>query len=387
MIVRDTVQKTLITQFRAHKSPIASLCFDPSGTLLVTASVQGHNINVFQIIPRCSGNSSGADNGSSYIHLYRLQRGVTNAVRTFFLGPSFFEDTASGDFCSDTLLMLIPFQVIQDISFSRDSQWIMISSSRGTSHLFSISPFGGSVGFQTADSCSRSSGFGMSPRQTSVCCPPNSGLEVFHQDNRTASARPITLSVTSRIRSGTNGWRHTVSGAAAAATGRVNSLPGIIAAAFHNHGSSDNLETSVLKTIGHLLVFSSPGCLVQHIFRVSSGQDSVTALNGGGMVYESGPETDARLIVEPIRRWNVSHKQNRKEREENIDIYGENGNSECSKVFPEGIEKKKNNSAGARVTVTKDKPAFDERHHTYISEVELQMHAPWIPLWAKAEVS
>lgn len=101
MIVRDTVQKTLITQFRAHKSPIASLCFDPSGTLLVTASVQGHNINVFQIIPRCSGNSSGADNGASYIHLYRLQRGVTNAVRTFFFGPSFFEDTASGDCCSD----------------------------------------------------------------------------------------------------------------------------------------------------------------------------------------------------------------------------------------------------------------------------------------------
>lgn len=283
--------------------------------------------------------------------------------------------------------MLIPFQVIQDISFSRDSQWIMISSSRGTSHLFSISPFGGSVGFQTTDSCSRSSGFGMSPRQTSVCCPSNSGLEVFHQENRTASARPITLSVTSRIRSGTNGWRHTVSGAAAAATGRANSLPGIIAAAFHNYGSSDNLETSVQKTIGHLLVFSSPGCLVQHIFRVSSGQDSVTALNGGGMVYECGPETDARLIVEPIRRWNVSHKQNRKEREENIDIYGENGNSESSKVFPEGIEKKKSNSVGARVTVNKDKIAFDERHHMYISEAELQMHAPWIPLWAKAEVS
>lgn len=283
--------------------------------------------------------------------------------------------------------MLIPFQVIQDISFSRDSQWIMISSSRGTSHLFSISPFGGSVGFQTGDSCSRSSGFGMSPRRTSICCPPNSGLQVFHQDNTAASALPITLSVMSRIRSGTNGWRHTVSGAAATATGRANSLPGIIAAAFHNYGCSDNLETSFQKITGHLLVFSSPGCLVQHVFRVSSGQNSVAAFNGVGMVYESGPETDARLIVEPIRRWNVSHKQNRKEREENIDIYGENGNSESSKVFPEGIEKKRNTCADARVTVIKDKAAFDERHHMYISEVELQMHAPWIPLWAKAEVS
>lgn len=356
VIVRDTVQKTLITQFRAHKSPISSLCFDPSGTLLVTASVQGHNINVFQLIPGCSGNSFGADSGASYIHLYRLQRGVTNAV-------------------------------IQDISFSRDSQWIMISSSRGTSHLFSISPFGGSVGFHSADSCSRSSGSGMLPRRTSVCCPPNSGLQVFHQENTSASAPPITLSVMSRIRSGSNGWRHTVSGAAAAATGRVNSLPGIIAAAFHNYGCGDmHTETSFPKITGHLLVFSSPGCLVQHAFRVSSGQDSLTALNGVGMVYESGPESDARVIVEPIRRWNVSNKQNRKEREENIDIYGENGNSESSKVFPEGMEKKKSTCADARVTVVKDKTAFDERHHMYISEAELQMHAPWIPLWAKAEM-
>jgi len=67
-------------QFRAHRSPIAALCFDPSGTLLVTASINGHNINVFQIMPSVHGSSSDSDATGTCIHLYRLQRGITNAV-------------------------------------------------------------------------------------------------------------------------------------------------------------------------------------------------------------------------------------------------------------------------------------------------------------------
>lgn len=74
VVVRDIVSKNVIAQFKAHKSPILSLCFDPSGVLLVTASVQGHNINVFRIMPGSSG-------AASHVHLYRLQRGLTNAVR------------------------------------------------------------------------------------------------------------------------------------------------------------------------------------------------------------------------------------------------------------------------------------------------------------------
>lgn len=81
VIVRDIVSKVVIAQFRAHKSPISALCFDPSGTLLVTASVQGHNINVFKVMPGLLGGSSACDAGASHVHLYRLQRGLTNAVR------------------------------------------------------------------------------------------------------------------------------------------------------------------------------------------------------------------------------------------------------------------------------------------------------------------
>ncbi|KAF2579705.1 hypothetical protein F2Q70_00007992 [Brassica cretica] len=108
VIIKDIISKSVITQFKAHKSPISALSFDPSGMLLVTASIQGHNINVFRIMPRASTSASG---DASFVHLFRLQRGFTNAV-------------------------------IQDISFSNDSSLIAISSSRGTSHLFEINPEG-----------------------------------------------------------------------------------------------------------------------------------------------------------------------------------------------------------------------------------------------------
>ncbi|XP_039139907.1 autophagy-related protein 18f-like [Dioscorea cayenensis subsp. rotundata] len=108
VIVRDVVSKSVIVQFRAHESPISALCFDPTGTLLVTASIRGHNINVFHIIVPCpSGRSFGSDPVGTCTHLYRLQRGITNAI-------------------------------IQCISFSNDNKWIMVNSSRGTGHLFAI---------------------------------------------------------------------------------------------------------------------------------------------------------------------------------------------------------------------------------------------------------
>ena len=100
VIIKDMISKSVIAQFKAHKSPISALSFDPSGMLLVTASIQGHNINVFRIMPRST---------ASFVHLFRLQRGFTHAV-------------------------------IQDISFSNDSGLIVISSSRGTSHMFEIDP-------------------------------------------------------------------------------------------------------------------------------------------------------------------------------------------------------------------------------------------------------
>ena len=107
-MVRDVVNRQLVAHFRAHTSPLLALQFDPSGTLLVTASLHGHNVHIFHI---CPWHGTGAPReGSarplaSAVHLYRLARGVTPAV-------------------------------IRDISFSTDGAWLAVSSARGTTHLF-----------------------------------------------------------------------------------------------------------------------------------------------------------------------------------------------------------------------------------------------------------
>lgn len=94
MSIRDIVSKCVVAQFRAHSSPLSALAFDPSGTLLVTASVYGHNLNVFRLTPPSSvagGNVTGGDTNTTYVHLYKLSRGVTKTVSgVHFLFSLFF---------------------------------------------------------------------------------------------------------------------------------------------------------------------------------------------------------------------------------------------------------------------------------------------------------
>jgi WD40 repeat protein len=105
IIIYDIVMKKVLTHFRAHSQPLSTIAFDPTGTLLVTASIGGHNFNVFQICPPPSLFSrDSTETTPSYRHLYKLVRGVTNAT-------------------------------IQDISFSSDSKWMAVSSTRGTTRI------------------------------------------------------------------------------------------------------------------------------------------------------------------------------------------------------------------------------------------------------------
>ncbi|KAM1343275.1 hypothetical protein PS2_007413 [Malus domestica] len=350
VIVRDIVSKAVIAQFRAHTSPISALRFDPSGTLLVTASTQGHNINVFKLMP---GISSSTDGGASYVHLYRLQRGLTNAI-------------------------------IQDISFSADSNWIMVSSSRGTSHLFAINPWGGLVNLPTTDAgfTTKSTGLGVTTR-SSVRWP---GLQTPNQRSLCSAGPPVTLSVVSRIRNGNNSWRGTVSGAAAAATGKMTTLSGAVASSFHNcKGNAHYVDRNSSKAKYHLLVFSPSGSMIQYALRISNDLDS-TAVAGLNTAYESGLEDDARLVVEAIQKWNICQKQNRREREDTSDIYGENGNFDNNKICREGKKKGNTIYPEACSTVTKAKISPEEKHQLYISEAELQMHEAQSPVWAKPEL-
>lgn len=87
--------------------------FDPSGMLLLTADKRGHDFHLFRIQPH-----PGGSNLAAVHHLYTLHRGDTSAR-------------------------------VQDICFSPDSRWVSVSTLRGTTHVFPVTPYGGPVGMRT----------------------------------------------------------------------------------------------------------------------------------------------------------------------------------------------------------------------------------------------
>nr|CAD7448989.1 unnamed protein product [Timema bartmani] len=103
----------VIAHFVAHSDPILALAFDPSGMLLLTADKRGHDFHLFRIQPHPGGPSLAAVH-----HLYTLHRGDTTAK-------------------------------VQDIAFAADSRWVAVSTMRGTTHVFPITPYGGTVGVRT----------------------------------------------------------------------------------------------------------------------------------------------------------------------------------------------------------------------------------------------
>ncbi|KJE97710.1 hypothetical protein CAOG_07815 [Capsaspora owczarzaki ATCC 30864] len=129
--VRDVVTRHTVVNFQAMRHEIGALAFDPSGTLLGSASHQGHSFNVYKIFPAYRA-PSAADTVSSNAgaavdepprqfvvrQIYKLSRGLTAAT-------------------------------IQDVSFSSDSRWVALTSGKGTTHVFAINPFGGQVNVWT----------------------------------------------------------------------------------------------------------------------------------------------------------------------------------------------------------------------------------------------
>ncbi|GJP84196.1 hypothetical protein CLOP_g14283, partial [Closterium sp. NIES-67] len=228
VVVRDVATRAIIAHFRAHGSAIALLAFDCSGTLLLSASLCGHSLNVFRLTPAPTPANAPAapalvdskpQDGCSYVHLYRLHRGLTNAV-------------------------------IQSAAISHDSRWVAVSSARGTTHLFAISPFGGPVGPAT-HLPSPSSPTLLHPVYThspSLLPPPpprpwwssyaplRFSSSPSHAPPPLRVPAPVALSSVARIRNANSGWRGNVTGVAAAAAGLGMEIPGAVAAAFHFGG-------------------------------------------------------------------------------------------------------------------------------------------------------
>ncbi|KAI8886992.1 hypothetical protein K501DRAFT_213041 [Backusella circina FSU 941] len=98
----NTNSNSVIAHFRPHTHAISYLTFNSAGTLLLSASKQGHTFHIFSILTSSTAHVA---------HLYSLSRGITDA------------------------------QVV-DCQFSVDSTWCAVSTARGTTHLYAINPYG-----------------------------------------------------------------------------------------------------------------------------------------------------------------------------------------------------------------------------------------------------
>nr|XP_057935775.1 breast carcinoma-amplified sequence 3 isoform X1 [Doryrhamphus excisus] len=144
LVSEDSDGGGIVAHFPAHDKPISCMQFSPSGMLLVTADILGHDFHVFQILTHPWTSCQSAVH-----HLYTLHRGETEAK-------------------------------VQDMCFSQDSRWVAISTLRGTTHVFPINPYGGAP-------CSRTH---MSPRVVNRMSrfQKSAGLEEIEQElNRVAA--------------------------------------------------------------------------------------------------------------------------------------------------------------------------------------------------------
>uniref|UniRef100_A0A5B7ARY2 Putative autophagy-related protein 18g n=2 Tax=Davidia involucrata TaxID=16924 RepID=A0A5B7ARY2_DAVIN len=357
VVVKDYVSQAVISQFRAHTSQISALCFDPSGTLLVTASVHGNNINVFRITPSCtrSGSSNQTyDWSSSHVHLYKLYRGITTAI-------------------------------IQDICFSHYSQWIAIVSSKCTCHIFVISPFGGDAGFQTLKS------HGEEPSLDPLLSLPWWSTSSFIINQQSfPPPPPLTLSVVSRIKNSNSGLLNSVSNTAASAAGKVSVPSGAVAAVFHNSKSRSFQDVhSRANTLEHLLVYTPSGQVIQYELLPSI----VVEPSDGGLRTRSGSyvhtqDDELRVKVDPVQWWDVCRRSDRPEREECI-----SGTTSDRKETVEIIEDdcrtnflEINDGVGGKKLVKSDAVKPHERSHWYLSNSEVQINSGKLPIWQKSKI-
>ncbi|PNT71283.1 autophagy-related protein 18h [Brachypodium distachyon] len=358
VIIKDVTSKVVISQFRAHTSPISALCFDPSGTLLVTASVHGHNINVFRIMPTCIANGSGSkryDWTASHVHLYKLYRGMTSAV-------------------------------IQDISFSHFSQWISIVSARGTCHIFTLSPFGGDSSLQPQNS--HSDGPPLAPCQSRPWWSKPSFLmeQQLHPVPST-----VTNSVVSRIKNSSSGWLNTVSNVAASASGKLSVPSGAITAIFYNSIFQGSLPVpSKANALEHLLVYSPSGHVIQHELMPSSGSESSDSSPTVGPGAQSQLQDDElHVTAEPVQWWDVCRRTNWPERDQDIaNVTFDNQRNSMMAVDTSDCE----DSEHSDVTPSndgisrKEDMRVRERSSWYLSNAEVQISSSRIPIWEKSKI-
>ncbi|KAL1558469.1 autophagy-related protein 18g-like [Salvia divinorum] len=356
IVVKDLVSSDVIAQFRAHTSPILALCFDPSGTLLVTASVHGNNMNIFRIMPFHKGGASGSgDWSTSYVHLHKLYRGITSAV-------------------------------IQDICFSRYSQWIAIVSARGTCHIFVLSPYGGDEGFHTLHKPGQGTSLFLAPTR-----PWWSTSSLTVNEQPSPPPPTCTLSVITRIKCSDSGLLNSVSNTAASVVGKLWVPSGAVAAIFHNSnstgstGSRDAKSTST--SLEHILVYTPSGFVVQHEILSSMGPELIESRTESLSAPQANPQNEElRVKVEPTQWWDVCRRLDNMEREECISSSIFDGVHDAEIDKDSKMVSQENASAGDKKLAKSESLKSPDRSHLYLSNAEVQIHSGRLPIWQKSKM-
>ncbi|XP_044317291.1 breast carcinoma-amplified sequence 3 homolog isoform X2 [Drosophila rhopaloa] len=168
----------IVAHFVAHSEALVAMEFDSSGMLLLTADKRGHDFHVFRVQPHPVGPSLAAVH-----HLYVLHRGDTTAK-------------------------------VQHIAFSLDSRWAAVSTLRGTTHVFPITPYGGAMGVRTHTSLHvvnklsrfhRSAGLGADGRSSSPISHSESttfvqSLQPYHNPTLPPYPRPSVVQPLAQLR-------------------------------------------------------------------------------------------------------------------------------------------------------------------------------------------
>uniref|UniRef100_A0A034WF64 Breast carcinoma-amplified sequence 3-like protein n=1 Tax=Bactrocera dorsalis TaxID=27457 RepID=A0A034WF64_BACDO len=171
-------EEPIIAHFVAHAEAIVAMEFDNSGMLLLTADRRGHDFHVFRIQPHPASPSLSAVH-----HLYVLHRGDTSAK-------------------------------VQNITFSLDSRWVAVSTLRGTTHVFPITPYGGQMGVRTHTSLHvvnklsrfhRSAGLSVEGRSNSPISHSESttfmqSLQPYHNTTLPPFPRPTIVQALAQLR-------------------------------------------------------------------------------------------------------------------------------------------------------------------------------------------
>lgn len=286
--------------------------------------------------------------------------------------------------------------MIQDICFSNYCQWVAIVSSKGTCHVFLLSPFGGEAGFRILTS------EGEEP-----CLLPVLSLPWWFTSSLTINQPsfppppPVSLSVVSRIKYSSFGWLNTVNNSCSAGKGFVPS--GAVAAIFHNT-LSRNLQhvDSKPNSLEHLLVYTPSGHVVQHAFLPSFGAEpSLRSSRTESSSLLHMQEDDLKLKVEPIQWWDACRRSDYPERGEciyNSTFDGQdltkiktktiqNGRPDTEETYELDFQKMNDGSGAEKAINARGQSGIShERSHWFLSNAEVQISSGRLPIWKNSKV-